>query len=235
VFITTAQFAAGQSTLNNYKYAVVPSRFSFLKQKDEYRLNTLTKLLLEKYGFTAYLDSDAMPEDLLNYNCNRIFVDVESVGNFVNTKIKVTLRDCKNHVLFTSAEGRSKEKEYNVAYNQALRQAFESFRGLNYKYEPKVAPTNSVKNETIPSEKTILNETFDASEPVLYAKPIANGYQLVDAKRNEVMKIFKTSSTSNFIATKGTLQGALVLKEKQWYFEYYQDEKLVSEKVNVNF
>ena len=42
-----------QNTINNFKYVVVPERFSFLKQDDQYSLNNLTKALLQGYALDA--------------------------------------------------------------------------------------------------------------------------------------------------------------------------------------
>jgi hypothetical protein len=49
------------------------------------------------------------------------------------------------------------------------------------------------------------------------------------------MKVYKTSNPASYMAKKGDLQGALVSKDNQWFFEYYQNDKLVSEKIDVKF
>ena len=40
-----------QSNLNDYKYVIVPNKFDFLKENDQYQLNSLAAFLFEKYGF----------------------------------------------------------------------------------------------------------------------------------------------------------------------------------------
>lgn len=233
-------------SVNDYKYALVPSKFAFLKEKDEYRLNSLTKFLMEKYGFVAYLDTDDAPEDFLNNNCNKIYVDVISVGNMFKAKLKVTLSDCQHNVLFTSNVGGSKYKDYKEAYNQALREAFDSFVLLQYHYKPKAAAASTTvvtTKEVVPSavvvpvasSAAVVSEVSESTSNVLFAQPIANGFQLVDNAPKVVMKIYKTSVKDYFTATKGNLQGVLLLKENNWYFEYYQNEKLVSEKIEIKF
>lgn len=92
LILFVSAFTFGQN-INDYKYAIIPSKFSFLKEKDEYRLNTLTKLFMEKYGFVSYFDTDVLPDDLINSNCNKVYVDVISSGNFINTKIKIILKN----------------------------------------------------------------------------------------------------------------------------------------------
>jgi hypothetical protein len=38
-----------------------------------------------------------------------------------------------------------------------------------------------------------------------------------------------------YIAEKGLITGILMKKENTWYFEYYQNDQLISEKVAVKF
>jgi hypothetical protein len=37
------------------------------------------------------------------------------------------------------------------------------------------------------------------------------------------------------MATKGSVQGILVAKDNQWFFEYYQNDQFISEMINVKF
>ena len=102
--------------INQYKYALIPSKFDFLKETDQYQLNSLTKFLMEKQGFVAFLDNDDnMPEEMMISNCSKVFVEVTSNGNFMATKLTVVLKDCKGKVLFTSEQGKSKEKDFKKA------------------------------------------------------------------------------------------------------------------------
>ncbi len=70
---------------------------------------------------------------------------------------------------------------------------------------------------------------------MLFAQPIKNGYQLVDNTPKVVMKVYKTTNPAIYSATKGTLQGVLISKDNQWFFEYYQNDTLMSEKIAVKF
>lgn len=225
----------GQKTIHQYKYVMVPSKFAFLDQNDQYRLNTLTKLLLEKYGFKAYLDNEELPAGLLDSGCEKLYADVISSGNFIRTKLQVVLKDCKKKVVYQTEIGTSKEKEYKTAYTQALRAAFTSFDDLQYHDAPvpeqAVAETKDLSNQSV----VVLSETFDTALPVYYAQAIPGGYQLVDTTPKVVMKMYKTSDSKVFTAVKGDIQGVLLLKENQWFFEYYQSDRPVSEKVNIKF
>lgn len=225
---------SAQTSVNQYQYVIVPSRFNFVKLNDEYKLNTLTKMLLEKYGFKAFLNSEVLPTEISNSNCDKLHADVISSGNFIRTKLQVVLKDCNKNIVYQSAVGISKEKEYRVAYTLALRAAFKSFDVLHYHYSPLQKSNEIQKIVAADSMSVAVNHSIDKEE-ILYAQPNANGFQLVDATPKVVMKIYKTSNANTFSAVKGTIQGVLLLKDNSWFFEYYQDEKLVSEKVNVKF
>ena len=114
LFLCFGPLLFAQATINQYQYVIVPSKFKFTKHTDQYRLNTLTKLLLQKYKFKSYLDTDELPADIKDYNCNKLFAEVLSSGNFIRTKIQVVLKDCNGKVLYESAIGTSKEKDFNV-------------------------------------------------------------------------------------------------------------------------
>jgi hypothetical protein len=223
-----------QTSVNQYQYVIVPSQYTFLKVNDEFKLNTLTKLLLEKYGFKPFLNSEDLPQEIVDSNCDKLYADVISSGNFIRTKLTVVLKDCNKNIVYQSAIGTSKEKEYRVAYSQALRAAFKSFDVLHYHYSPIQKSSEIPKIEAVDSMSVVVNHSIDKEE-ILYAQPNATGFQLVDATPKVIMKIFKTSNANTFTAIKGTIQGVLLSKDNSWFFEYYQDEKLVSEKVNVKF
>ena len=70
---------------------------------------------------------------------------------------------------------------------------------------------------------------------LLYAQPTSYGYQLIDSEPKVVMKVYKTSNPVSFMATKGSVQGILVAKDNQWFFEYYQNDQFISEMINVKF
>ena len=236
-------------TINDYKYAIVPSKFTFLKGNDQFRLNTLTKLLMEKYGFVTFFDTDILPAEVADNNCNKVFVEVQSNGTMFMTKLSVVLKDCKNTILFTSVEGKSREKEYQISHNQALREAFNSFEALRYKYDENSnsnvnsngnSNVNSNVNSNLNVNSDVKNSNLNddnkiANDLVLFAQPIENGFQLIDTTPKVIMKIYKTSSSICFIANKNNIQGVLISKDNQWFFEYLNNSKLVSEKVQVKF
>ena len=213
--------------INEYKYAIVPVKFSFLKEENQYNLNLLTKMYLQKYGFETYYNNETAPDDFVNSNCNKIFVDIVNNSNMFTTKLKVVIKDCKNNILISSEEGASREKEYKVAYNEALRMAFDNFSVLKaHKFQP------SQKRLEIIGEP-VTNQMVIKKYNVVATK---NGFNLITAESdNKFFQIFKTSSNDVFIGNRDNVSGVLIKKTDNWFFEYYQNDKLVSEKVEVKF
>ena len=213
--------------INEYKYAIVPVKFSFLKEENQYNLNLLTKMYLQKYGFETYYNNETAPDDFVNSNCNKIFVDIVNNSNMFTTKLKVVIKDCKNNILISSEEGASREKEYKVAYNEALRMAFDNFSVLKaHKFQP-LQKSLEMIGEPITNQMLIKKYNVVATK---------NGFNLITAESdNKFFQIFKTSSNDVFIGNRDNVSGVLIKKTDNWFFEYYQNDKLVSEKVEVKF
>ncbi|KAA5828135.1 hypothetical protein FPF71_04680 [Algibacter amylolyticus] len=138
-FAITCLFATtvfAQANINNYKYVIVSKKYDFLKEKDQYQLNSLTKFLFEKYGFEAVMEGSDYPEELNQNRCLALFSDVTKEPGMFKTRLAVTFKDCNDKLVYTSEMGESREKEFKTAYNLALRDAFKSIEALNYKYVP---------------------------------------------------------------------------------------------------
>lgn len=233
-------------SVNDYKAVIIPLKYDFIKTDNQYRLATRTKSNLLNAGFNAFYINEEMPGEL-NDRCQLLYVDVKKQSGFLVTKLFVELKDCYGKVVYTSEIGKSKEKDYEIAYREALDNAFVSVKSLNYKYSGKAvaAPVAKVTNTaaSLPVASAVTAAAVvtaapvaDVSDPnLLYAQPTENGYQLIDKTPKVVMKLLKTSRADSFIAIKENVQGTLNAKDNQWFFEYYQNDKLVSEKISVKF
>lgn len=241
LLILFVSYSYAQS-VNDYKAVIVPLKYDFLKGENQYRLSTLTKFNLNKAGFVAFYNKETFPIEYSN-RCDLLYIDVIKESGFLTTKLYVIMKDCNDKIIFQSIVGKSKEKDYQVAYNEALNEAFQSVYDLQYKYSGAVAKTEPIVVQTqsapVVLEKAIVAEAKVNVESkdsnLLYAQATPTGFQLIDSTPKVVMKLFKTSQANSFIAIKDTVQGSLILKDNQWYFEYYQNDKLISEKVAVKF
>ena len=84
----------------NYKYVVVPLKFSFFNENNKYNLNAMTKSFFEREGFEAFYDTDQFPKELAQNRCSALFVNVIENNNLFVTKINVEIKD--NKVLLVS-------------------------------------------------------------------------------------------------------------------------------------
>lgn len=228
--------AFAQKELNNYKYVIVPEQFEFQNKKDEYSLNMLTKMALEKVGFTVFSGNTQYPADLALDRCRALYADIDKGGSFLATKMAIVLKDCKDNVVYKTAYGESKEKEKKKSYYEALREASHSLDMLNYNY-------NGVDNTTVstsPKTEAVNAPAVEAKQVnntnLLTANPTGYGYELLDKSGKLVLKMYKTTQADYYSAKMETITGVVFLKDGQWVFEYYdRDDKLVSEKLNIKF
>ena len=272
-----------QKTVSDFKYVIVPERYDFLKQSDQYKLNSLTKFLLEKENLEVYFDNSNIPTDLAENRCLALHTKVTDYSKLFKTKLKIELLDCYNNVIVASEIGETREKEHKVAYHEALRNAYESIKGLNYSYAPSnevteikkdvkisdkpeiaiVVPPKKVKStpepvkikevkevqkpkakvvvapvpiavSKTPEKKPVVKieepVVEKKSQDVLFAQPIANGFQLVDMSPKVVMVLLSTSLQDVYIV-KG--QDAIVFKKDgKWY---HSIDSKSSQELNIKF
>lgn len=230
-------------SINDYKAVIIPLKYEFMKTDNQYRLATLSKQNLTKGGFEAFYSNEQLPEGYTD-RCQVLYMDVIRDNAFLVTKLIIQFKDCFGQVVFTSEAGKSREKEYEIAYKEALDNAFKSVYALHYKYSgnPVTNSKTSVPVKAAVATTVVATPVATASSPdlkdpnLLYAQPTESGYQLIDKTPKVVMKLLKTSQPNVYIAIKDNVQGSLILKEDgQWYFESYQNDKLVSEKIVVKF
>jgi hypothetical protein len=158
--------AFSQSNLNNYKYVIVPAKYDFLKDKDQYQLNSLTAFLFNKYGFQTIMEGANYPEELIKNRCLALKSDLIKDSSMFKTKLSIELKDCYDQVIYTSEIGESREKEYNKAYNEALRAAFNSIEALSYKYEPLANTTKEPVVQETKIDSGLTNEIEQLREEI---------------------------------------------------------------------
>ncbi len=195
VFIGFLSSTFGQD-LNSYKYVIVPSSFEFLREPNQYQLNELTKFLFEKYGFEVYMDEE-LPAELIENRCKALIANVKKESGLFSTKLVVVLKDCKNNQLFISKEGSSREKDYKTAYQEALRDAFESISALNYKYDGQVSVAPAPKSENV-VQLVIIPET--KAEPTAQENmPAEVEVSILPVSKDQTVKNSKNENKVNFL------------------------------------
>jgi hypothetical protein len=267
LFIVTSHAQNANTNINNYKYVLVPEKFDFLKFEDQYSLNTTAKQLLQKKGFIAFVTSESLPPELAANKCLALKAEVTERNGLFVTRLTLLLKDCYGNIIYKGKEGKSSEKEFPVAYDGALRDAFASLNNVAYKYDSTMSTvatqpqqialpqqTSQPQQTTAPPQVAVTPAapppTPSSAPPpapastkpaaaditgTLYAQPTPNGYQLVDTTPKKILTLLKTSVQDYFIADAGGSNGIVFKRNGEWFFERYEDNKLVSQKLNIKF
>ncbi len=160
-FVVSQSFAQ-KNNINSYKYILVPSQFEFQKSEDAYQVNSLTKFLFNRAGFTVFLSNEAYPADLANNSCKALKAIVVDNSGMLSTKMQIKLVDCYNNSVYVTDDAISKEKDFKRAYHDAIRKAFVEIEELNYKYtEPVAELQQEVKVAEIEHPERIVKEVVD--------------------------------------------------------------------------
>lgn len=233
VLLLFTSFCFAQN-VNNFKAVIIPLKFDFIRSNNQYRLCTISKAHLTTAGFTAYYSNEILPKEYSD-RCDLLYYDIVKENAFLATKMYIELKDCTGKLIYKSETGYSKEKDTELAYADAIKKAFVSVSNLHYKYDN--SPVVEMRSEVAPTVVSSVPTTVveKSTSDLLYAQATATGYQLVDASPKVMYKLYKTSRSDLFIATKGISEGVLIQKDNQWFFEFYESDTLVSEKVAVKF
>jgi hypothetical protein len=191
--IVTTVFS--QANLNDYKYVIVSKKYDFLKEADQYQINSLSKFLFNKYGFQALMEGENYPQDLIQNRCLALKSDLLKDSGIFKTKLIIELTDCNDQVIYTSPEGESREKEYKQAYTEATRNAFKHLELLNYKYVPN---ENTVAESTPVSgaNKEVTQEIQKLKGEIQTLKE-EQKREVVEVKKPTAVSIVKKSEPKN--------------------------------------
>lgn len=200
---------------NNYKYVVIPNQFPIQDAPNEYRINSLLRYLFKQNGFTVYMESEL---SVISNQCEGLKVDLQMSGALL-TNTYISLIDCNGNIVFKSSRGRSKEKEYEKAYHESIRMAFESYGQYKYQEREEVAEEKQEINKVeasnednfyvykdevyaiIPSE----DSSFDIVKKDFYAKA---------TNENKVVgNLVETSRKGNYVLKMGDVQASAYFDE----------------------
>ncbi|QRE03894.1 hypothetical protein [Flavobacterium psychrophilum] len=247
VFALISSVTYSQSSLNDYEMAIIPSKFEFQKEDNQYRISSTIKAFLKQKGFEAYVSTDVLPEGFLDYNCNKIFVNVLEEKTLFSTRIKIEFKNCKQLVLFTTDLGESREKELGKGYNQALLLALKSFDKARYKFSGKTyydeEAQEKIKSRDVHSISSEVTKITKSEKGVTYEKVTKQDalvtsevfVKVVNQANQQELLLYKTSREGIYLCNQNGKNGVVFAKDEVWFFEYLENEKLISEKLDVNF
>jgi len=215
VLLLTTGVIIGQRSLNEYKHVIVPNKFEFLKLNDQYQLNSLTKFLFDKEGFETSFDTDVMSQDLIDNPCSLLKARVKDNSNMFTAKLTIELVNCKNEIVHTSTEGKSKIKDFKKGFHEALRNSFKSITALNYSFKnvEESVVESKIENVALPVVVEEDVEINQAAEIVtlMEVKEVDKPKELLEAKEmKEVVKaeeMQKVSVALDLLYAQATSEG----------------------------
>lgn len=137
ILFTYVSFA--QNELDPYKYIIIPKKYEFLKKENQYRVNSYMKHLFEKEGYRTLYQGENYPEDLLENPCLGVKAMVSDDSSAFTTKVYIFLENCQDKVVFRTEMGKSKVKDMNKTYVDALNKCFIEIKSLDYTFNPMLA------------------------------------------------------------------------------------------------
>ena len=210
IFYCSILFA--QNKINAYKYILVPKQFEFQKSEDQYQLNSLTKFLFEKAGYTVLFADETYPVDLATNSCLGLKAKVNNKSSFLKIKTNIELYDCYNKLVYATKDGVSKAKDYKKGYQEALRSTFTELGEFNYNYVPAINTTKEVivvKEEVVASvaiEIPKIDKAVAIKEVV--AKPIVKEIApMLEKKEVKVTEAIKSRPLSSVDIAIKTIEG----------------------------
>lgn len=246
VLIMSLSFAGiAQSSLNDYNMAIIPARFDFQKKDNEHRINSTIKAFLQQKGFEVYLSSDELPEGFMDYNCNKLFVNLIEKSNMFVTELQVEFKDCKNKVLYVTDLGKSNDKNITKSYNIALQATLKTFNKANYKYSGKTyfdeEADEKIKSRDVENVSQEVTKVIKSEKEVTYekvGKPSKqennqSSIKVINKTNQKELVLYKTSNPNIYLANYNGINGIVMSKENVWFFEYTDGDKTISERLDI--
>ena len=207
------QFGCSQE-LNDYKYILIPETYNFTGEKDQFQLNSLTKFLLNKEGFNTLMKTDEKPTDLRQDPCLALTTRVENNSGIFVTKLVAVFENCYGEVVFKTEEGRSRAKNYKDAYQEALRDAFTIFEGIDYQYDP------TQGNEAVASQSNITEIEVEEKELTEEVET-----EMEKTVEKEESLVIQDNNKKAFLSGKFSLdEKVYVIKETSQGYGLYQEK-----------
>jgi len=220
---TTAsdRIAAQEERLSAFDYVVVPDRFGFQYERDQYQINSLLKFLFNKHGFHAFFPSE-LPDVS---RCDGLYAEIEQVNGFVWTEVSIRLLDCDGILFYQTKSGRSKLKDFAKAYSEAVRMAFESIEILGVRQGPLEILQKA--GEEINSEGTIKADA-KVKPKSKSDRPLGNNSS--DGLQTEVKPLKDEAVTLGLIPDVAmmnfkSLENTYLLRRTQLGYQWYREDK----------
>lgn len=207
------------------KAIIIKNKYEFQKEANSYNINNMLKGILISAGYEVYFEEDNLPLELAQNRCNAYVGNLIDKSNMFNTKIQFQLKDCQNKIVFETVEYKSKEKDIQAGYIEVIKLISPEIKQKSISVKSNLV--NVEKQESQVEIKQMTQTSNSLSKIQLIPTP--TGYTIIDETPKVLLNVFKTSNSEVFIADKFGKKGVFYKKENKWIFEYYENDKLISE------
>ena len=199
---------------------------------DKIVFSTMQGISKEKQYKEAY--SKAIRESMRSFNGMNYTYSAKSEKDepvTVNFKNDVKKLDESKAAAILKAE-KIKEEEITTKNTAVISEETEQTQYYNDR-----TPVTSNIKKTAPATPVLKNVEVNKTmkQDIWYAQETDNGYQLVDSSPKVRMNLLKSSTDNVFMAKTDTKNGMVYQKDGNWVFEYYENDKLVQEELNIKF
>ena len=219
-FFSIASFGQKQIILISNKY-------EFQQVNNEYNINNMLKAILTSNNYEVYYENDLLPLDIAQNRCKALTGVLIDKSNMFLTKLKFQIKDCQNNILFESAEVKSKEKDMQLGYIEAIKLLSPELK----KYKPV-----QIQKQEVVETKPVLAETPILSEFKTFLnckkEDVFNGFHITEIRNSDgfvLLNLKKTKNPNVFIAFKEDANGVFTLNGNKGVFEYYLDDRYMVE------
>lgn len=206
---------------------LISSKFDFQSEKNSYNINNMLKAILVSNNYEVYFDDAVLPIEIAQNRCNALTGILVDKSNVFLTKLKFQIKDCQNNVLFETAEVKSKDKDIQTGYIEAIRllsPELKKYRPvLIQKKEVVIEKQEVVETPSISEFKTFLKCSFEKSFDD------SRDFEIGGSEQNILLFLQKTKTPNVFIAYKEGANGIFTKTGNKGIFEYYFEGKYMVE------
>ncbi|MGO1752054.1 MAG: hypothetical protein ACTHYV_06135 [Psychroflexus sp.] len=240
LFIFTLSLGLQAQDFDENKMSVtVPMKFDFLKEKNQYNLNILARVLLKEAGFNVYMDVEEKPLEIQSNPCSNLRFELEEVDSFLRKRLFFSLRDCSDNSVYTSEVGVSNSKKFKEAYVEALRGSFQGFSSkdvtLSNNFRLVQVDENQAKESTGDQDKFLDKIIFKfAGQTYWMIQKSEDHFVIYLASSQNKFAELEAADKGSYIYKSGDLLGAAYFTSKGDLKVEYRDQD-IDEVQTLNF
>ena len=207
------------------KVIIISNKYEFQKEKNTYNINSMLKAILVSNNYQVFFDDEELPFEIAQNKCNALTGVLIDNSNLLVRKIKFQIRDCRNNLLFETAEVKTREKDIQNAYIETIKllsPELKKYDATVIQEKEVVATEELVDVPKISEFKTYLNCKLKQT----FGNPQA---EVTDSNDNILLSLQKTKNPNVFIAVntnvintnKEFVTGIFTKTGNKGVFEYY--------------